>query len=122
MTYSEDDWRKAITRLIQMTSNGELSWAEYPDFKADAWTEVDRAFACKLKDKKYVVAAIRTRHYVDEEEFFWVNGVAFAVYKAGFADLFIGEAPRTLSVLDSLLSVVTDSFVFSQNALGDLLD
>lgn len=68
MNYSVDSWRKAITKLIQMTSTGEVLWENYEGYDADVWTEVDRSFSCTLNDKMYVVSLLRSRNYIDEEE------------------------------------------------------
>lgn len=124
MTYSEDDWRKAISKLIQLSKEGEVSWFIEEPFHLDAWTEVDRAFGCCIDDKKYVVSATRKRHYIDEEEFFWVNGASFCVYaKTGYSEVysFVAEAPRDMSIIDSLYTAAADNYAYKQNALGSLL-
>lgn len=121
MIYTVDEWRKAITKLIQMTSNGEVTWKSYSDYEADVWTEVDRSYSCLLNDKRYVVAAVRSKYFLDEEEYFWANRTVFSIFSATIPPTFLGEAPKDLNVVESLYSVVEESFAYSQNALGDLL-
>lgn len=122
MNYSVSDWRKAVAKLIQMTSKGELNWEALDDFAFDVWNDVDRAFSATNGDKCYIVADLRYKHFTDEDSYFWANRTALVINKVGIDDVRIAEAPRDLGAVNSLFSAVTESFAYSQNALDGLLD
>lgn len=123
MSYNADDWRRAITNLIKMTTRKELSWHSTDIFKADAWTEVDRSFSTKFKDKIYVVSRTRSRHYIDEDEFYWVDGVDFSVFRSVLGrEEWLASAPSNLNIVGQLCSIAEASFAFDSDALGGLLD
>ncbi|MFC6639359.1 hypothetical protein GV827_11200 [Sulfitobacter sp. JBTF-M27] len=123
MSYSPDDWRKAITSLIKKTSKNEITWELSDLFKADAWTEVDRSYQCPIKDKKYVVSETRGRHYVDDDEFYWTNGNDFSIFSSeNFEEVRLASAPSDMHVIGSLFSAAEANYIFNKNVLGDLLE
>lgn len=123
MSYSSKDWRDAITKLIKKTSEKEISWEHSNIFEADQMTEVDRSFKCTINDKTYVVSATRSRHYIDEDEFYWVDDCDFSIFMKERAQyILLASAPADLNIVGSLYSVAEKNFAYSVNALGDLLD
>ena len=123
MSYTSEDWRIAITNLIKKTSKKEISWEHTDMFKADVWTEVDRSFKCKVKDKTYVVSLVRKKTYFDETEYYWESGYDFSIFVKEYGeDIKLASAPSGLNIVDSLYSTVDTNYAFSRNALGDLLE
>ncbi|MGR3601177.1 MAG: hypothetical protein ACU0FH_12265 [Heliomarina sp.] len=115
------DWRKAITNLMQKTSTGDLNWSFSQIFIADAGDIVERSFEAKLKEKVYVVSKVRTKYYIDEDEFVWNFYFDLSIFDDSFEPRRIASAPPELSILSNLFRVVEDSFAFKNDALGDLL-
>ncbi|MER8565360.1 hypothetical protein NKH85_08675 [Mesorhizobium sp. M0924] len=122
MSYDNDDWIKAITKLIELTSKEEVSWNLTEEYEEDVWTEVDRAYVATLKDFRYVVKSTRKKDYVDESEWYWTSGFSFEIYKRGHDLGFvrIASAPD-LNIVSNLYSVVEDNFAYREGALKDLL-
>lgn len=123
MSYDANDWVKAVTKLIELTSKQEITWNIFEGYADDPWTTVDRAYFSSLNEKFYVVKSSRYKNYIDEDEWFWAGKFEFEVYnREGFSDYVrIGAAPE-LSVISTLFSVVENNFAFQQNALKGLLD
>lgn len=121
MNYTANDWRLAVTNLVKKSSRGEVSWETSELFEGDTWTEVDRSFQCVVNDKTFVVSQTRKRHYIDEEEFFWVGGLDFSVFRDSFETVRLASAPEDLSILANLFDAAEKSFAFKSNVLGDLL-
>jgi hypothetical protein len=122
MSYSSEDWKKAITTLIKKTSKKEVSWEQSELFKGDAWTEVDRSFQCEAKNKIYVVSETRSRHYLDEDVYVWQGGYDFSVYSADAYPIRLASAPNALHAIGSLFSIAEANYAYESDALGDLLD
>lgn len=122
MSYTSEDWRKAITNLIKKTSKKEISWENTDIFKADVWTEVDSSFKCAIKDKVYVVSETRKKHYFDEDEFYWMSGYNFSIFSQDLDPVLLASAPDNLNIIENLYSSVKTNFAYSSNALGDLLE
>lgn len=123
MAYSQNDWIKAITRLIELTSKQEILWNVSSDYENDAWTEVDRAFDALHAGLRYVVKLSRYKNYIDEDDWYWSNKFEFEIYKSDSNKLSIriAKAPD-LSIVASLYEVVEDNYAYNENALGGLLD
>jgi len=122
MSYTENDWVRAITKLIELTSKQEVSWDIFSDYEDDPWTTVDRAYVALFGDKHYAVKSSRYKHYFDEEDWTWSSKFEFEVYnRANYSDYVkIASAPE-LSVIATLFSVVESNFAFKQDALKGLL-
>lgn len=122
MSYSNNDWMKAITRLIELTSKQEASWDLSSSYDNDEWTEVDRAYEASLNGVKYVVKSSRFRYYTDEDAWYWSNKFEFEIYKLNSEQKYIriAKAPE-LNVVGNLYAVVEDSYAYKENALGGLL-
>lgn len=123
MSYTSDNWRAAITKLLKQTSRKEISWV-FSDMKQiDAWTEVDRSFECEIKGKIYVVCQTRKKYFLDEDEWVWNGGFYFGVYVKNFDGYnLLGSAPDEMSIIGSLYTAAEASFAYSSGALKDLLD
>lgn len=121
MSYSNADWRMAITNLIKLTSKGEIKWDRSHLYTGDAWTDVQRSFESKINDKVYVVSSTKSKSWVDEDEFVWSQGYDFSVFDGGFDKLIIGSAPSDLNIIKSLFDVAEQSFAFERKALDGLL-
>lgn len=122
MAYSNEDWLKAITKLIELTSKQEAVWDLASAYDKDAWTEVDRAYETSLNDLRYVVKSSRYRNYIDEDEWYWVNRFEFEIYKmsANAALIRIAKSPE-LNVIANLYEIAEDSYAYRENALKGLL-
>lgn len=124
MSYTAKDWSQAITKLIQLTSNGTLTWQFTTDYNEDTWEIVDRAFSAAYNNSRYVVKAIRKKNYIDEDEFYWVSDAKLEIYKSPSItqqEMLISSSPET-PVTGRLLSAVEASFAYQQGALSGLLD
>lgn len=122
MAYNTNDWVRAITKLIELTSKQEASWDLSSYYDTDPWTEVDRAYETLLNGVRYVVKSSRYRHYYDEDAWSWANKFEFEVYKirANEDYIRIAKAPD-LNVVTNLYAVVEDNFAYKENALSGLL-
>ncbi len=121
MSYTAEQWRTAVTNLLKMTSKGELSWERSDLFQGDAWIEVTSSFEAVFKGKLYVISSTKSRHYIDEFEYYWVGGYDLSIFEVGFNNTLIASAPRDLSILRSLFEAAEKSFAFARKALDDLL-
>lgn len=122
MSYSSEDWKKAISNLIKKSSRKEVTWQVSDLFQGDSWNDVVKSFQCVINDKIYVVSETRYRHYLDENEWVWNGGYDFSVFKKQFEPKQLASAPSTLHAIGSLFSIAESAYAFSSNALGDLLD
>jgi hypothetical protein len=122
MSYTSEQWRLAITRLLALTAKNELKWEPSSLYEGDAWTTVDSSFQAEHNGKAYVVSKTRRRHYVDESEFFWEGDFNLSIYQEQTFDGFqhIATAP-SLSSLSDLYDAAEGNLAFNRNALGDLL-
>lgn len=122
MAYESEDWIKAITRLIELTSKEEISWEVTDDYEQDVWTEVDKAYRTEVKSTIYIVRSIRRKRYIDEDDWYWASDVDLEVYRMLDDKMVkIATAPE-LNVLHNLYSIAEGSFAYSQGALNALLD
>lgn len=123
MSYTTENWRKAITKLLELTSKGTIHWEPSELYKGDSWSIVDSSFQAKLNDKTYVVSKTRSRHFLDETEFVWAGGFNLSVFEEhGFqGQVQIAIAPE-ISSAGALFDAAEANMAFNRNALGDLLD
>ncbi len=123
MSYSNQDWRTAITKLLKQTSKKDVNWEAGELKRIDAWTEVDRSFETTINGKTFVVSQTRSKYYHDEEDWSWAGGLHFGVYKKSFDGYeLVAAAPEGLSVVSSLYSAAESSYAYASEALKDLLD
>lgn len=122
MSYTNDQWRSAITKLLKMTSNNKIRWETTTLESGDAWTTVDRSFKSSIEDKIYVVSQIRTKYYHDEDTFSWQGGFSFSIYeRIGFDEYEkIATAP-SMSAVASLFQAAESNMSFNRDALSGLL-
>jgi hypothetical protein len=122
MSYSNDQWRSAITNLLKMTSMNELTWELTHLETGDAWTTVDRSLMTQIDDKIYVISQTRTKYYHDEDEYSWRGGFIFSIFEKEGSDKYekIATAPE-LSSLSSLFEAAENNMAFNRNALKGLL-
>ena len=122
MAYSEGDWSRAITKLIELTSKQEVSWDLSSLYDQDPWTEVDRAYESLLNGMRYVVKSSRYRNYTDEDSWYWANKFEFEIYKINSTQEYIriAKAPD-LMMIGSLYGIVEDNYAYKENALAGLL-
>lgn len=123
MSYTNDQWRSAITKLLTMTSKNEIRWEPSDLYEGDAWTVVDRSFAAEFGDKAYVISQIRTKYFLDEEQYTWSAGFIFSIFlNTGFHGYQkIATAPE-LSSLSGLFEAAESNMAFNRKALDDLLE
>jgi len=121
MSYSNEQWRKAITNLLTKTSKNEIKWEPTDLYVGDVWTVIDNSFAAEIGDKAYVVSQTRTKHFLDEEEFTWSPMYVLSIFSKSFSGYQkIATAPA-LSSLRGLYEAAEDNLAFNRNALDDLL-
>lgn len=122
MSYTNEQWRSAITNLLKMTSKNEVLWEPSRIENGDPWTNIDRSFMSKMDKKAYVISQTRTKSFHDEDEYSWLGGFQFSIYeKVGYDDyLKIATAPE-LSSLGSLFEAAANNMAFNRDALGGLL-
>ncbi|CAN7696236.1 hypothetical protein [Pararhizobium sp. LjRoot238] len=122
MAYSNEDWMKAITKLIELTSKQEAVWDITSSYDNDPWTEVDRAYETNLNGLRYVVKSSRYRSYLDEDEWYWANKFEFEIYKLtnDHTPIRIAKSPD-LNVISNLYAIAEDSYAYKENALKGLL-
>jgi hypothetical protein len=123
MSYTNDQWRSAITKLLTMTSKNEIRWQRSELYEGDAWTVVDSSLAAEVGDKAYVISQTRTKHFFDEEQYAWIGGFVFSIFvNTGFHGYQkIATAPE-LSSLNGLFEAAENNMAFNRKALDDLLD
>ncbi|WP_156318054.1 hypothetical protein [Blastomonas sp. AAP25] len=123
MAYSIEQWRKAITKLLELTSEDKLIWQSSDDYEPEASEAIDGSFSAKLKDKMYVVSKVRRRHYLDENDFVWVYRFNLAIFERNLFSGFeaIANSPD-ISSIAALYEAAESNFAYNKNALGDLLD
>lgn len=122
MAYSNQDWVKAITKLIELTSKQEVVWDLSTQYESDPWTEVDRAYDASLNGVRYVVKSSRFRNYTDEDEWYWANKFEFEIYKLTVSEAYvrIAKAPD-LTTISNLYAMVEDNYAYKEGALNGLL-
>src|SRR4051812_5692969 len=122
MSYTNDQWRSAITKLLSLTSKNEVRWTLTALFEGDAWTIVDRSLMAQIDDKAYVISQTRTKYFFDEEQYSWSGGFNFSIFiDTGFNGYEkIATAPQ-LSSLSGLFEAAENNLAFNRNALGGLL-
>ncbi|MBJ7378117.1 hypothetical protein [Sphingobium sp.] len=122
MSYSNDQWRSAITNLLKMTSKNEIQWESTQIEIGDAWITVDRSLKAEIKNRIYVISQIRTRYYHDEEEFSWRGGFIFSIFEQkGYGDFEKIAAAPEMNSLGSLFEAAEGNMAFNRNALGGLI-
>lgn len=123
MSYSTEDWRKAVTKLLKLTSQNELHWESTDIYESDGWSIVEQSFMAKHKDKAYVISILKKRHYLDEYEYILVPDYKLSIYLVKPFDEYerIATAPE-LSSLSSLFEAAENNMAFNVKALGDLLE
>ncbi|MCX2562860.1 hypothetical protein [Acetobacter thailandicus] len=121
MLYSTRDWQTAISKLIQMTVNGELKWRNSDINNASPDEVIENALQAEQKEKIYVVSQSKYKYYYDEDNFSWKRAYNLSVYQNNFSDLSqIAQAP-SMNLIESLFDIAQNSCAYSNNALSDLL-
>ena len=121
MLYNTRDWQTAISKLIQMTVNGELKWRNSDINNASPDEVIENALQAEQKEKIYVVSQSKYKHYYDEDIFSWERSYNFSVYKTiSYDPVQIAQAP-SMNLIESLFDIAQNSYAYSNNALSDLL-
>lgn len=122
MSYTNEQWRNAITKLLTMTSNNEIRWEPSDLYKGDSWILVDSSLMAELGDKAYVISQTRTKHFLDEEQYAWSGGFVFSIYvNSGFQVYQKIATSPVLSSLSGLFEAAENNMAFNRKALDDLL-
>ncbi|WP_147335594.1 hypothetical protein [Pseudotabrizicola alkalilacus] len=122
MSYTSDQWRSAVFKLLKLTSKQEINWSPSTIFQGDAWTLVDRSFQATFQDKTYVVSATRTKYFIDEEEWIWSGGFDLSIFeKVSGSYERITSSPE-ISLVSNLFSAAEASYAFKRGALSGLID
>ncbi|KYC34459.1 hypothetical protein WA1_51755 [Scytonema hofmannii PCC 7110] len=123
MSYTSEHWRKAVTKLLELTSNNSIKWEPSQLFVPDAWTIVDNSYMSTIKEKTYVVSETRKRHYLDEDEYVWHGYHVLSIYeKKGYQNYTKLAISPEMSSISSLFDAAQANYAFNSNALGGLLD
>lgn len=122
MSYSNEQWRKAITKLLELTSENQVTWEPTDIYPGDVWSTVQNSYVAKIKDKAYVISEVSRKQYTDEDNFYWTSDYVLSIYeKKGFQGyLKLAVAPEISSV-SSLFDAAQSNYAFNSNALGDLI-
>lgn len=123
MGYSISQWRKAIVKLLELTSENSISWETSNIYQGDAWTLVDDSMMATMNEKIYTISKTRSKHYLDEDQFVWSLEYNFSIFIGNKYSGYhmIASAPDTVS-LETLYEKAQANRAFNQDALGDLLD
>jgi hypothetical protein len=122
MSYTNDQWRSAITKLLTLTSKNDLKWELTRIEEGDAWTTIDRSLKAEITGKAYVVSQTRTKYFHDEDDYTWRGGFLFSIYDKDKFDQYekIATAPE-ISSISGLFEAAENNMAFNRNALGGLL-
>lgn len=122
MSYTAENWRSAITKLLQMTSGNQIKWEVGNLFIGDSWTHVDQSLMAKSNNKIYVISKTRSKYFLDEEEFVWEGGFNFSIFESdGYGEYKKIATSPSLNSLSDLYDAAENNLAFNRNALGDLL-
>ena len=119
--YSSSDWRKALTKLLELTSLSEIKWEPSDISASEEHRQVVGAFEVKYSERTFVITQLKYQSYLDETEWFWETEYDLGIYEPAFSGMRrIATAPNILT-LSSLYSAAEDSYAYSKNALAGLL-
>lgn len=123
--YRTSDWIKALSRLSKLTAEGVVDWKPTSldvDELPEPSDRLIKAFSADFRDKKYRIFEVKTRSYVDEDEYHWVSLHHLDIFeKTPLTETFITRSSDMPAVAD-LLRSVERKYAFNAGALDDLLD
>ena len=123
MSYSKEHWRKAITKLLELTSKNEIKWQPSELYQGDTWTTVDRSLMAVRNNKFYVVSQTRKKYFLDEAEYVWESDFNLSIFeKDGSQDLTRIASSPSINSLPALFEAAEGNLAFNRNALDDLLE
>lgn len=115
---------KLITKLIRLTSDGELEWfVKDPPRTITRGTDdvIPLFFEAKYKDKWVAIYQQRYQDfYIETETFYWVEKIVFAVLDA--EDRVLLESTTHSPALVDLLETVREKSAGIDELLNDLID
>ena len=72
----EDDWARAVRKLVALTESGEISWSRFSQLASKRENVQGDAFQTVVKGRLIGVYLYRFKSYEDEENWSWENEVA----------------------------------------------
>jgi len=120
--YSSAEWRLALSKILELTSKGVISWKMVDPIAEDVWAETDRTYIAEYKGSIYGVSAIRRKHYLDEDDWVWSSDYVLNFYERDDEKKLvrIASAPEVNSI-QNIYQLAHDSFASKKNILGNLL-
>lgn len=116
---NEGKAEQLIIKLIRETSSGKVEWSlqEPPKGLVEATEDVVPLYLqTNYKNKLIGVYQKRSRHYVDEVQYCWVEGVGFCIVDA--IGRVVWEFDDRSPALNDLLNTAREQ----ASGIGDLLD
>ena len=120
--YSSSDWRKATTKLLELTADGIVAWEPSSLFTTEDHRHVLSSYQTQLSDAIFVISEVQYQQYIDETEWYWQIDFDLSVFEttdSGYRK--IATAPRVVTV-ESIFNAAENSYAYSKNILGDLLE
>ena len=120
--YTNLQWRNALSKILELTSKGEIVWSQHSPLTDDVWTETDRTYIAEYKGSVYGVSQVRRKHYFDEEDWAWTSDYVLNFYERTLEGELkrIASAPES-NIIQNIFSLAQDSYAAKRNVLGDLL-
>jgi hypothetical protein len=123
--YQDSDWIKALSRLSKLTLEGVLTWKP-TELHADELPEPTdrfiRGFQCEYKGKRYRVFEVSSRHYFDEDSFYWFSQHYLEIFiiESAFSAEFVARSSPFPAAAD-LFRTIERAYAHQKGALDDLL-
>lgn len=124
MTYTTNDWIKAVSTLLRLTVEGNVKWQPHHIGSEDLPNPADRpgrAFYAAYKARKYRLFSFQRREYDGEyDQFYFVQSYGLDIFDVFGNELLARSID--LRALADLFEAVEQQLAFAKGALNDLLD
>ncbi len=102
---NQNKWLKLVSKLLEATQENTIRWTiqPTPDNMRQLSDRVDHVCDTIYLDRNFRLYEYKTKHYVDEDRFEWVDGVRLEFVDFSGRALF--EVPRTEGLWDLLRAV-----------------
>lgn len=120
--YSSSDWRKAVTKLMDLSAGGQVQWKQSSIFEVSEGRKIIGSYEAEFADKLFVISEVQFKQYFDEDVWDWGVKYDLSVYEHDLITGYerIATAPD-VSILSSLYNSAENALAYSRNALGGLL-
>ena len=72
----EDDWTRAVRKLVALTESGGVTWVQFPQLGSKRENVQGDAFYADVEGRPVAAYQYRFKSYEDEETWSWENEVA----------------------------------------------